>query len=221
MFDSLTPRVWQLLGQATLETIYMVLVSGFVATLLGVPLGIALFISRKGQIRANTTVYNALNAIVNIGRSVPFIILLVAIIPFTRWILGTSIGTTAAIVPLTISAIPFIARLVENALMEVPAGLMEAAQSMGASHWQIITKFLLPEAYASIINVITVTLVALVNYSAMAGTVGGGGLGYVGIRYGYQTYKPMILLVTIILLVLIVQIIQSLGDRLARRLTHK
>lgn len=221
MFDVLTPRMIDLLWQATLETLYMVFASGLSATLFGIPLGMALFVTRPGQIKENAFLYNVLSIVVNIGRSVPFVILLVAIIPFTMLLLGTFIGTTAAIVPLSIAAIPFIGRLVENALMEIPSGLVEAAKAMGATNFQIMTKFLLPEALGSIVNVITVTLVALVNYSAMAGTVGGGGLGYVGIQYGYQTYKPMILLITVVILVVMVQIIQMCGDALVRRLNHK
>ncbi|AWX13748.1 methionine ABC transporter permease [Mergibacter septicus] len=221
MFEVLTPQVWGLIGEATLETLYMVFASGFFAALLGIPLGIVLFITKKGQIKENQKINFILSAIVNIGRSVPFVILLVAIIPFTMFVLGTFIGTTAAIVPLTVSAIPFVARLVEGALMEVPSGLVEAARAMGATNLQIITKFLLPEALPAIINAITITLVALVNYSAMAGTVGGGGLGYVGIQYGYQTYVPEILITTIVILVIMVQIIQTLGDYLVSYFNHK
>ncbi|AWX15748.1 methionine ABC transporter permease [Mergibacter septicus] len=221
MFEVLTPQVWGLIGEATLETLYMVFASGFFAALFGIPLGIVLFITKKGQIKENQKINFILSAIVNIGRSVPFVILLVAIIPFTMFVLGTFIGTTAAIVPLTVSAIPFVARLVEGALMEVPSGLVEAARAMGATNLQIITKFLLPEALPAIINAITITLVALVNYSAMAGTVGGGGLGYVGIQYGYQTYVPEILITTIVILVIMVQIIQTLGDYLVSYFNHK
>ncbi|OBX04735.1 methionine ABC transporter permease [Gallibacterium genomosp. 3] len=221
MFDVLTPQVWTLIGNATLETLYMVFASGLFAALFGIPLGVVLFITKKGQIKENKSLNTILSAIVNVGRSVPFVILLVAIIPFTMLILGTFIGTTAAIVPLTISAIPFVARLVEGALMEIPSGLTEAARAMGASNFQIITKFLLPEALPSIINAITITLVALVNYSAMAGTVGGGGLGYVGIQYGYQTYVPEILIATIVILVIMVQVIQTIGDQLVRHFNHK
>lgn len=221
MLDVFTPRMWQLLWQATGETLYMVFASGAVATLLGIPLGVALFITRKGQIKENIFWNNILGTIINIGRSVPFVILLVAIIPFTMLLIGTFIGTTAAIVPLSIAAIPFVARLIENSLMEIPAGLTEAAKAMGATNFQIITKFLLPEAMGSIVNVITITLVTLVNYSAMAGTVGGGGLGYVGIQYGYQTYMPAVLLATVIILVVMVQIIQMVGDYFVRRLNYK
>ena len=221
MFDVFTPRMWQLLWQATGETLYMVFASGAVATLLGIPLGVALFVTRKGQIKENIFWNNILGTIINIGRSVPFVILLVAIIPFTMMLIGTFIGTTAAIVPLSIAAIPFVARLIENSLMEIPSGLSEAAKAMGATNFQIITKFLLPEAMGSIVNAITITLVTLVNYSAMAGTVGGGGLGYVGIQYGYQTYMPAVLLATVVILVVMVQIIQMVGDYCVHRLDHK
>lgn len=221
MFDVLSPRVLGLLWQATGETLYMVFASGAISAILGIPLGVALFITRKGQIKENIFWNNLLSTVVNIGRSVPFVIILVAIIPFTMWIIGTFIGTTAAIVPLSVSAIPFVARLVEGALMEIPYSLTEAAKAMGATNLQIIIKFLLPEAAGSIVNALTITLIALVNYSAMAGTVGGGGLGYVGIQYGYQTYVPEILIATIVILVVMVQIIQTIGDFIVKQLTHK
>lgn len=151
----------------------------------------------------------------------PFIILLVAIIPLTRLIVGTSIGTIAAIVPLTVGCIPFIARLVEGALMEVPDGLLEAAKAMGAKPLQIIAKVLLPEALPGILNSIIITLVTLVNYSAMAGAIGGGGLGDVGIRYGYQRFDPTVMLVTVVILVVLVQLIQSAGERLVKQCDHR
>ncbi|CSA99621.1 ABC transporter permease [Vibrio cholerae] len=158
---------------------------------------------------------------VNIGRSVPFLVLMVAIIPVTKLIVGTFIGTTAAIVPLTIGAIPFVARLIESALLEVPTGLVEAAQSMGATPLQIIRKVLLPEALPTILNSVTITLVTLVSYSAMAGTVGGGGLGDVAIRYGFHRYDITIMAVTVVMLIVLVQIIQSIGDALVRRVDHR
>ncbi|GAL07607.1 methionine ABC transporter permease protein [Photobacterium aphoticum] len=170
---------------------------------------------------ANRNVNRILSVITNIGRSIPFIILLVAIIPFTRFVVGSSIGTAAAIVPLTVGAIPFIARLVEGALLEVPSGLVEAAQAMGATPGQIIRKVLLPEALPGIVNAVTITLVTLVSYSAMAGTVGGGGLGDVGIRYGYQRFDGTVMLITVIMLVILVQAIQSLGDYWVKRLDHR
>ena len=203
------------------ETILMVAASAFFSALLGIPLGVALHVTKAGKILAQPKLQRLLGTLVNIGRSVPFIILLVAIIPFTRLIVGTSIGTVAAIVPLTVGAIPFVARLIEGALIEVPFGLQEAAQAMGAKPLQIIQKVLLPEALPGIINALTITLVTLVNYSAMAGAIGGGGLGDVGIRYGYQRFDPAIMLVTVVILVLLVQLIQGLGDRLVKRVDHR
>jgi D-methionine transport system permease protein len=203
------------------ETILMVAASALFSALLGIPLGIALHVTKRGQILAHPALQRLLGTLVNVGRSVPFIILLVAIIPFTRLIVGTSIGTVAAIVPLTVGAIPFVARLIEGALIEVPFGLQEAAQAMGAKPLQIIQKVLLPEALPGIINALTITLVTLVNYSAMAGAIGGGGLGDVGIRYGYQRFDPAIMLVTVVILVLLVQLIQGIGDRLVKRVDHR
>ena len=178
--------IWQLIKDATLETLYMVGVSVAIAQLLGLPLGILMVTSEKGHILENTWLNKVLGFIINVGRSIPFIILLAAISPFTRSIVGTSIGTAAAIVPLTVAAIPFVARVVENSLKEVDPGVVEAALSMGASPWQIIVKVLLPEALPGLILGFTLTAVNLVGYSAMAGVIGGGGLGDVAIRYGYQ-----------------------------------
>ncbi|TXH65664.1 MAG: ABC transporter permease [Tolumonas sp.] len=217
MFSSMHELLLLALG----ETLWMVFASALFGTILGVPLGIALHITKPGQISAQPVFNKVLGTIVNVGRSVPFIILLVAIIPLTRLIVGTSIGTNAAIVPLAIGAIPFLARLVEGALMEIPAGLIEAAQAMGATHRQIIRKVMLPEALPGILNAIVITLVALVNYSAMAGAIGGGGLGDVGIRYGYQRFDPAIMLITVAILVVLVQLIQSVGERLVKRVDHR
>ncbi|MGL5696556.1 MAG: methionine ABC transporter permease, partial [Plesiomonas shigelloides] len=199
----------ELLFKALGETLTMVLVSGAIGLALGIPLGVVLFISKPGQIKEHALLNKALGTVVNIGRSIPFIILIVSIIPLTRLLVGTSIGTMAAVVPLAIGATPFIARLVEGALMEIPSGLVEAARAMGASPLQIIVKVMLPEALPGIINGITITLVTLVGYSAMAGAVGGGGLGDVGIRYGYQRFDGTVMLVVVAILVLLVQIIQS------------
>ncbi|MDH3001553.1 methionine ABC transporter permease [Chelonobacter oris] len=221
MFDRLTPQVWQMILDATGETVYMVFASGFLAALFAIPLGVLLFVTRPDEIKANPKFYRILSMAVNIGRAIPFVILLFWIIPFTRIIVGASIGTTAAIVPLTVSAIPFIARLVEGALIEIPSGLTEAARAMGAGNFQIVTKFLLAEALPGLINGITITLVALVNYSAMAGIVGGGGLGDVAIRYGYQTNVPEILTVVVVILVALVQLIQFTGDSLVRYVDHR
>lgn len=209
-----------LLG-ATLETLYMVAVAGFIGFAIGIPLGVVLHVTKKGGLLENTKFNRILGAIVNIGRSVPFLVLMVAIIPVTKLLVGTFIGTTAAIVPLTVGAIPFVARLIEGALLEVPSGLVEAAQSMGATPYQIITKVLLPEAMPTIVNSVTITLVTLVSYSAMAGTVGGGGLGDVAIRYGFHRYDATIMAVTVVMLIILVQIIQSIGDTIVRRVDHR
>lgn len=210
-----------LLLTATWQTIYMVAIAGIVGFAIGIPLGVVLHITKKGGLLENPRFNQILGAVVNIGRSVPFLVLMVAIIPFTKMLVGTFIGTTAAIVPLTIGAIPFVARLIEGALIEVPSGLVEAALSMGATPMQIISKVLLPEAMPTILNSVTITLVTLVSYSAMAGTVGGGGLGDVAIRYGFHRYDATIMTVTVIMLIILVQIIQSIGDRLVRRVDHK
>ncbi|KMV29522.1 methionine ABC transporter permease [Photobacterium swingsii] len=214
-------RLVQLLIEALGQTLTMVLASGLIGFILGIPLGVALHLTKDNGLMANPKFNKVLGIVVNIGRSIPFIILLVAIIPFTRFIVGSSIGTAAAIVPLTVGAIPFIARLVEGALLEVPTGLVEAAQAMGAKPTQIITKVLLPEALPGIINAVTITLVTLVSYSAMAGTVGGGGLGDVGIRYGYQRFDGTVMAITVIMLVILVQLIQSIGDHLVKRVDHR
>ncbi|MCP3698894.1 MAG: ABC transporter permease [Aliivibrio sp.] len=211
----------KLLFNATGETLYMVAVAGIVGFAIGIPLGVVLHITKKGGLMENTAFNSVLGAIVNVGRSVPFLVLMVAIIPVTKLIVGSFIGTTAAIVPLTIGAIPFVARLIEGALIEVPSGLVEAAQSMGATPLQIITKVLLPEALPTILNSVTITLVTLVSYSAMAGTVGGGGLGDVAIRYGFHRYDLTIMAVTVVMLIVLVQIIQSVGDSLVKKVDHR
>ncbi|WBA80046.1 methionine ABC transporter permease [Endozoicomonas sp. GU-1] len=205
---------WSLLFKALWETLYMVAFSGGISFLLGIPLGVLLYVTREGRILENRVANLVLGGMVNAGRSIPFIILMVAIIPLTRLLTGTSIGTTAAIVPLTVAAIPFVARIAEGALNEVPFGLVEAAQSMGASPLQIVTRVLLPEARPGLINGMTITLVTLVSYSAMAGAIGGGGLGDLGIRYGYQRFDGVIMLATVVVLIALVQLLQMVGDRL-------
>ncbi|MDE1515827.1 MULTISPECIES: methionine ABC transporter permease [Vibrio] len=210
-----------LLLTATWQTLYMVTIAGVVGFAVGIPLGVILHTTKQHGLLENRPLNRILGAIVNIGRSVPFLVLMVAIIPVTKLLVGTFIGTTAAIVPLTIGAIPFVARLIENALLEVPTGLVEAAQSMGATPLQIIRKVLLPEALPTIVNSVTITLVTLVSYSAMAGTVGGGGLGDVAIRYGFHRYEITIMAVTVVMLIVLVQIIQSIGDALVRRVDHR
>ena len=207
-----------LLAIAFAQTFYMTVVSGLIATLFGIPLGMVLYSSRRGGILEHGVLNTLLGAATNALRSVPFIILLIAIIPFTRFIVGTSIGTNAAMVPLVIGAIPFIGRIVENSLNAIPKGLTEAALSMGATPWQIIWKFLFPEALPSIINGLTVTTIALVSYSAMAGAVGGGGLGDLAIRYGYQRFDGTMMLATVIVLIILVQLLQWIGDLVTRKL---
>ena len=203
----------ELLIKSFWETSYMVVASTLLA-----PLGIILTVTRANHILPNAAVNSVLGVIVNATRSTPFIILMVAIIPLTRMLVGSSIGTTAAIVPLTISAAPFIARVIESSLLEIDHGVIEAAQSMGASPLQIIYKVLLPEALHSIVLGITLAVIALIGYSAMAGVLGGGGLGDLAIRYGYQRFQPDVMIVTVVILIAMVQIIQYLGDTLSKKL---
>ena len=210
--------VIKLLIDACIETFYMVSVSSIIATLVGLPLGVLLTVTGRGHILENTVLNQTIGSIVNATRSTPFIILMVAIIPLTRMVVGTSIGTTAAIVPLTISAIPFIARIIKSSLREVDGGVIEAAQSMGATPLDIIRKVLLPEAMPSIILGLTLTVVSLIGYSAMAGTLGGGGLGDLAIRYGYQRFRGDIMLATVVVLIIQVQLVQSIGDKLSTKL---
>ena len=213
MIELLLDSLWQ--------TIVMVVISGAISGVAGVPLGIILVITGRDHILEQPLINKSLGVVVNAARSTPFIILLVAIIPLTRILVGTSIGTAAAVVPLTIAAIPFVARIAESALREVDPGLIEAAQAMGASPWQIVSKVLIPESWPGIIAGLTITLVNLIGYSAMAGTVGGGGLGDLAIRYGYQRFHPDIMLIVVILLIVMVQGMQSLGDYIARRLNKR
>ncbi|MGI6081635.1 MAG: methionine ABC transporter permease [Limnochordia bacterium] len=215
------PMTRSLILQGLQETLYMVGLSLVLSELIGIPLGIALVITGPNHLWPCRWLNQVLGTIVNIGRSIPFIILLVAIIPFTRFIVGTSIGTAAAMVPLTVAAIPFVARLVESSLLEVDGGVIEAAQAMGASKWQIIRKVLLPEALPSLMLGATITAINLIGYSAMAGAVGGGGLGDLAIRYGYQRFRADIMFATVLVLVVLVQVLQALGNRLARRLDHR
>ena len=204
-----------------LETLVMVFISGGIGTVLGIPLGIVLFVTDKKSFLPMPILNAVLGAVVNALRSVPFIILLVAIIPFPRLIVGSSIGTAAAIVPLTISVAPFIARIVETSLREVDKGLVEAAQAMGATNLQIVTKVLLPEAMPGILAGLTIAVISLIGYSAMAGVVGGGGLGDLGIRYGYQRFMPEVMWPVVIVLIILVQGLQSFGDRLVRKISHR
>lgn len=211
----------QLLPTAILETLYMVFASTIIAVLIGGPIGVMLIISEKDGISENVVLSQILSAIVNIGRSFPFSILMVAIIPLTRLITGTSLGTTASIVPLSIAAIPFVARVIESSLKEVDKGIIEASQAMGATSWQIIYKVLIPEAIPGIVLGITLTIINLIGFSAMAGLIGGGGLGKIADQYGYKRYNTPIMVATIILLIIIVQIIQWVGNRIAQSLDKK
>ena len=210
-----------LLSKALGETVYMVVVSMVLSTAVGMPLGVLLHTTAKGGILESPVLNKGIGAVVNAIRSIPFIILLVAIIPFTRLLVGAAIGTTAAMVPLVIAAIPFIGRQVETSLKEVPYGLVEAAESMGATPFQIIWKVLLPEAMPSIASQLTTVVISLVGESAMAGAVGGGGLGDLAIRYGYQRFRPEVMLATVILLIVLVQAMQFLGNRLVKRLDKR
>ncbi len=210
-----------LLVDAAIETAQMVALSALIAVLAGLPLALLLHMTGSGRLSPSRPVNLLLGGLINAVRSVPFIILMVAIVPFTRLVAGTSIGTLAATVPLSVAAIAFIARLFETALREVDPGLVEAAQAMGATRGQIVVGVLLREAAPGLVAAVTVTLVSLVGYSAMAGAVGGGGLGDLGIRFGYQRFMPAVMVTVVVLLIVVVQVLQSLGDLLVRRLSHR
>lgn len=213
----MSPVITNLLFKSLAETLYMLSVSAIIAAIIGIPLGILLVVTEKNGILVCPVLNKPLAFAINMVRSIPFIILMVAIIPFTRMVAGTSIGTTAAIVPLTIAAIPYTARMVETSIREIPFGLIEAAESMGASPYQIIKKVLIPEALPSIIENMTVVIVSLIGSSAMAGTIGGGGLGDLAIRYGYQRFRADVMIATIIVLIIIVQLIQFIGSTWSRK----
>ena len=213
----MSPVITNLLFKSLAETLYMLSVSAIIAAIIGIPLGILLVVTEKNGILVCPVLNKPLAFAINMVRSIPFIILMVAIIPFTRMVAGTSIGTTAAIVPLTIAAIPYTARMVETSIREIPFGLIEAAESMGASPYQIIKKVLIPEALPSIIENMTVVIVSLIGSAAMAGTIGGGGLGDLAIRYGYQRFQADVMIATIIVLIIIVQLIQFIGSTWSRK----
>ncbi|WP_457581403.1 methionine ABC transporter permease [Ensifer canadensis] len=217
----MSPDILLKIWGATLDTLYMVAAAGLIGSLIGLPIGIFLATSGKGELFPAPTINRIVGLIVNALRSTPFIILVVAIIPFTRLLTGTSIGTKAAIVPLTIATIPFVARLVEAAIREIDKGLIEAARAMGATPMQIVFKVLLAEARPALTMALTMTAVSLIGYSAMVGAVGGGGLGDLGIRYGYQRFMPDVMLVVVIVLIVLVQLVQSAGDGLARRFDRR
>ncbi len=214
-------KIVELLANGTLDTLYMVLLATFVSVVLGVPLGVLLLVTSKGYFWSSPRFYEILGASVNALRSVPFIILMVAIIPLTKLLVGTSIGTTAAIVPLTVSTVPFLGRLVETSLRTVPYGLVEAALSMGASPWRIIRRVLIPEAMPELVQNVTLTLIVIIGSSAMAGTIGGGGLGDIAIRYGYMRFQAGIMISTVVILIVMVQVVQWIGDFISRRVDHR
>jgi len=217
----MSTNLWLELITSTGQTLYMVLISGALAFIIGLPLGILLFVTQAHKLIPHPFFNKCLAVVINITRSIPFIILMLAIIPLTRLLLGTSIGTNAAIVPLTLAAIPFFARMIENNLNELSPGLIEAGLAMGASPYQVVHFILLAEATPGIINSMTITLINLLAYSAMAGAVGGGGLGDLAIRYGYQRFNISVMLATIVVLVALVQCIQYMGDRGVKRCTHQ
>jgi D-methionine transport system permease protein len=210
-----------LLGKGTIDTLYMTVLATAFSYIFGLPLGVILVITDKNHILPNKKLNTLLGGVINVTRSVPFIILLIAIIPFTRLIVGTTIGATASVVPLVIGAIPFVARMVETSLKDIDRGTIEAAQSMGASPWEIIRKVMIPETLPSLILGVSITTITLIGYSAMAGAVGGGGLGDIAIRYGYYRYQKDLMILTIILLVVIVQLVQSTGNFLSRKIDKK
>lgn len=207
--------------ESLIQTLQMVSISLLFSTLIGLPLGVLLVIMRKGHLMENAPLFTILNSIINIFRSLPFIILMVAIIPLTRLIVGTSIGTSAAIVPLIFFAAPYIARLIENSLLEVDPGVIEAGKAMGATPWQIIFRFLVPEALGSIILSLTIATIGLIGASAMAGAVGGGGIGDLAITYGYQRFDTVVMIITVIILIVLVQGFQSLGNILSRKIRRR
>lgn len=214
-------EVLQLLLNATGETLYMVLLAGLFTLLIGLPLGVLLFISRAGGLFPLPRLNRALGAVINLGRSLPFVVMLIALIPLTRLIVGTTLGSTAAVVPITIGAFPFFARIVETVLDDVDKGRIEAIVAMGGDIRHVIFKVLLPEALPALVAGVTLTLVMLIGFSSMAGVIGGGGLGDLAIRYGYQRFNNQIMVVTVVVLVVLVQGVQSLGDRCVRSLAHR
>lgn len=218
MFDNVD---WTEIGRATVDTLLMLGGSLVLTVILGVPLGVLLYLSGKGRLAANPVLNAVLSLIVNVLRSVPFIILLIVMLPVTVLLVGTSLGVAGAIPPLVVGAAPFYARLVETALREVDKGVVEATQAMGGSTFQIVTRALLPEALPGIIAGATVTAIALVSYTAMAGVVGAGGLGDLAVRFGYQRFQTDIMVVTVVLLLILVQILQMIGDRLVAKVSHR
>ncbi|WP_407944594.1 methionine ABC transporter permease [Paenibacillus swuensis] len=212
---------WEGVGDATLDTLTMLGFSTLFTVLIGLPLGILLFLVSRNQILSSRPLYGLLSFVINVLRSIPFVILMILLIPLTKLIVSTSTGVEGSIPPLVIAAIPFYARLVEVSLREVDRGVIEAAQAMGASHWQIVRRVLLPESRAGLLAGATITTVTLVSYTAMAGIIGGGGLGDMAIRYGYQRFDTAVMLVTVTILILLVVLLQALGDRLVLKYSRK
>lgn len=213
--------VWPQIWQGTWQTLYMVGVSTVASFIVGLPLGILLLLFSPGHLLQSRVIYQVCSVIVNVVRSVPFIILLIALIPFTTWVIGTSIGLNASIVPLVVGAIPFYARLTETALREVDRGVVEAAQSMGASTWQIVRRVLLPESRPGLIAGLTVTAVTLVSYTAMSGVIAGGGLGNLAVMYGYERFETNVMIITTLLMIILVQVLQMVGDRFVLHFTSR
>ena len=211
----------RILPLGIVKTLYMVIASALIGTIIGLPLGIILTITERGHLKENQSLNTSLGGIVNVFRSFPFAILIIALIPFTRWIIGTSLGTTASIIPLAVAAAPFLARIFQRSLSDVDKQIIDAAVVMGSSTWQIIHKVLLKEALPSMVDGITLTIVNLVGYSALAGLVGGGGLGQIAIQYGYQRFNGLIMLLTVILLIILVQLIQWGGGAIVHSINLK
>ncbi|MFS2225955.1 methionine ABC transporter permease [Pantoea sp. B65] len=214
-------RFQALMFNATLETLYMVMLAAVFTVAIGLPIGVLLFLTRADGVLPNRWIARPLNLLVNIGRALPFVVLLIALIPFTRLLIGTTLGSTAAVVPITLGAFPFFARIVENALEEVDRGRVEAVVSMGGTSWHIVSRVLLPEALPALVAGITLTVVMLIGFSAMAGVIGGGGLGDLAIRYGYQRFNNQIMIATVVELLLLVCLVQKSGDRLVRGLAYR
>lgn len=221
MFESFTPEVIEMIEIGILETLYMTIVSTLFGYVIGLPWGVALAVTSQGGLRPNRVVYEILGFIANVMRSIPFLILLILVMPFTLFVVGKTYGSTATIVPLTLSAAPLIARMVESSLNDVDAGVIEAAESMGAGTWTIIVRVMLSESRVSLISGIVIMLGTVLGYSAMAGVVGGGGLGDIAIRYGYYRYQADIMVVTVVLLVVLVMLLQALGSAIAVKLDKR
>ncbi len=221
LFD---PRMLSLVADATWQTVVMVFLSTIFSMILGLPIGVLLHVTsseEQGGIIPHPVFYNVLSRIVNILRSFPFIILMIVLMPLSRLIIGTSIGTMATVIPLSIAAAPFVARIIESALKEVDPGVVQAAKAMGSTNWQIILKVLIPEAMPSLVSGVTLTIINLIGYSAMAGAIGGGGLGDLAIRYGYQRFSPAYMVCAVVVIIVMVELIQFIGDRISARLIAK